>query len=555
MNPLIIIQVIGAVTIASILAVGSLYQLAWTRRVVRQLREWYAKPDISPPDLSAFANFNRFATMTWCLFIFLLAASISLLPMPQNQPEELVLTFVGVMWCLIQLAINYQCITVCRCLDKLMIAQQLANHGPSEPATWGPPEIESVETLRERFGRQVRSVGNSASAWFCFLVASFTIIGLIALVNAIDQNGSSLGPLLIIAATVGGTALMVLSVIRWTSTFQARRAQLLWFLALTVRKQRPLAAELATWAQSHPGSNRDRLLAVAHAMSQGSTLADALDAQPKLLPASTVLSIRVAEQTGSLSDVLHDLAVQQTKSLRGDAINSAAGSCVYLWAMMAVGANIVMFLMYYIVPKFKAIYWSFGTELPKSTTLLIELADVFVSYAYLLVPLFFLVPLWTFGEAFSRGWSETRLSWCLGFGRRAEVPRILRRLHDAVAAKLPWQAALQPMVLHHRQADIRSRLERVLGRVTAGMQLWPAMREVGLLSARDVGLLEISERAGNLPWALVALAQAKERRMVHVRRVFEVVCVPIFVVLFGLLVGFVCFAFFMPMVKLLNDLS
>ncbi len=111
------------------------------------------------------------------------------------------------------------------------------------------------------------------------------------------------------------------------------------------------------------------------------------------------------------------------------------------------------------------------------------------------------------------------------------------------------------MVLHHHQTDIRGRLERVLGRVTAGMGIWTALREVGLLNARDVGLLEVAERAGNLPWALIALAQAKERRMVHRRRVAEAVCVPICVITFGLLVGFVCFGFFMPMVKLLNDLS
>ena len=555
MNPLIIIQIIGAVTIGPILAIGSLYQLVWTRRVIRELREWLAKNDVPSPDVSAFAKFNRFATMTWCLFIFLLAASISLLPMPQNQPEQLVLTFVGVMWCLIQLAISYPSTTVCRSLEKLMMAQQLANHGPSEPATWGPPEIESVETLRERFGRQITSVSNSASAWLYFLVASFTIIGLFVLVNAIDQNGSSLGPLLIIGGVFVGTAMLVLSAIRWTSRFQARRAQLLWFLALTVRKQRPLAAELATWAKSHPGANRERLLAVAQAMSQGSTLADALAAQPKLLPESTVLSIRVAEQTGMLSDALRDLDLRQTKSLRGDAVNSAAGSCLYLWAMMAVGANIVMYLMYFIVPKFKAIFHGFGTELPSVTVALINVADFFVSYWFVFLPLFFFVPLWMFGEAFTRGWSETRLSWWLGFGRRAEVPRLLRRLHDAVAAKLPWQTALQPMVLHHHQTDIRGRLERVLGRVTAGMGIWTALREVGLLNARDVGLLEVAERAGNLPWALIALAQAKERRMVHRRRVAEAVCVPICVITFGLLVGFVCFGFFMPMVKLLNDLS
>jgi protein transport protein HofC len=463
--------------------------------------------------------------------------------------------FIGMLWCLIQLAVGRTSDRACQTTQKLGTAQQFANGGGSETLPWLPSEVESVETLRERLHKQIKSLGNSASAWFWVLTATLVGLLVIVLVASLDGNGSGIGPLMIVAGSFVGTALLVLAAIRWTSRFQAHRAQLLWFLALTIRKQRPLAAELATWAKSHPGANRERLLAVARAMSKGSTLADALDAQPKLLPAAVVLSIRVAEQTGRLADVLRDLALQQTKSLRGDAVSSAAGSCLYLWVMMAMGINIVMFLMYFIVPKFKAIFNGFGTELPSVTVALINMADFFVNYWFVFGPLFLWIPLQTFGEAFSRGWSETRLSWLLGFGRRAEVPRLLRRLHDAVAAKQPWQTALQPMVLHHHQADIRGRLERVLGRVSAGMGIWTALREVGLLSARDVGLLEVSERAGNLPWALTALAQAKERRMVHRRRVAEAVCVPICVITFGLLVGFVCMGFFMPMVKLLNDLS
>lgn len=547
MNPLIILPMFG------LMAIGSVYQLVWTRRVVRQLREWLAA-NSAPPDVVAFGKFSR-AAIGACCGIMLLLAVWTRFALLQLADEQIVLAFVGFLWCLVQLAIGHASNLACQAAQKLVTAQQLASEGHTETLPWLQPEVASVETLRELLQKHLKSLGNSTSAWLYLLTTIFAVLLIILLGSALDERGSGIGPLLIIATTFVGTALLVLSVIRWASRFQAHRAQLLWFLALTVRKQRPLAAELATWAKSHPGANRDRLLAVAQAMSQGSSLADALAAQPKLLPESTVLSIRVAEQTGRLSDALRDLATQQTKSLRGDAVSSAAGSCLYLWAMLAVGINIVMFLMYYIVPKFKAIFLGFGTELPQVTGVLINVADFFVDYWFVFVPLFFFVPLWTFGEAFSRGWSETRLSWWLGFGRRAEVPRLLRRLHDAVAAKLPWQTALQPMVLHHHQADVRGRLERVLGRTTAGMGIWTALREVGLLTARDVGLLEVAERAGNLPWALTALAQAKERRMVHRRRVMEAVCVPICVITFGLLVGFVCFGFFMPMVKLLNDLS
>ena len=147
------------------------------------------------------------------------------------------------------------------------------------------------------------------------------------------------------------------------------------------------------------------------------------------------------------------------------------------------------------------------------------------------------------------------MAWRLGYGRQAEIPRLLRRLRGAVVAKRPWPTALQPMVLKHPRDDIRSRLERVLGRVTAGMGVWPAMRDSGLLNTRDVSLLEMAERANNLEWALSALAESKERSLAHRWQVWLTVSVPVFTIAAGLVVLLICVGFFMPLVKLLHDLS
>lgn len=239
-------------------------------------------------------------------------------------------------------------------------------------------------------------------------------------------------------------------------------------------------------------------------------------------------------------------------------VASASATGIWLWAVLVVAVSIVSFVMYYIIPKFKQIFLGFGTELPWMTYLLIDVSDLVARYGYLLIPLFLylsIVLLWSCSEAYLGGWSETWLSWRLGFGRRAEIPRLLRRLRGAVVARLPWTSALRPMVLKHPEGEIRSRLERVLGRVTAGMGVWPAMRDSGLLNARDVGLLEMAERANNLEWALAALAESKERSMHHRWQVLLTLAVPAFTLAAGFMVLVICLAFFLPLTKLLHDLS
>jgi hypothetical protein len=176
--------------------------------------------------------------------------------------------------------------------------------------------------------------------------------------------------------------------------------------------------------------------------------------------------------------------VRRTNELKGDPFTGVAiGTCLMLWMVLTVGCNIVGDLMYYIVPKFKVIFTGFGSELPGITVLLINASDFVVNSGVLvLLPPLSLLLLWTCGEAFFRGWSETWLAWMVGTGRRAEIPRMLRRLRNALAAHQPWTVALKPMVLNHHRPGMRVRLERVLGRVTAGMSIWPSLRVAGLLT-------------------------------------------------------------------------
>ena len=68
-------------------------------------------------------------------------------------------------------------------------------------------------------------------------------------------------------------------------------------------------------------------------------------------------------------------------------------------------------------------------------------------------------------------------------------------------------------------------------------------------------VLETAEQTGNLPWALETLATNLERRSAFRVSAFMEFARPILLIGMSLIVGFVAFAMFLPLVKLLNDLS
>jgi type II secretory pathway component PulF len=542
-----------------LLAVVSLPQLVWTRRIVDRLHVWLANPR-QEVELATFTSFSRAAQWGWLIGIVLafVVAVDSQLESRGRAWQSIPFCAGVTFWCLIQWLISAKSHALCQQVLRFMAVRQMDAAGFADaaqllPSSGSPPVTE--ESLRQRLS----TLGRVSLIWMICLLMPVAVAGLIAVSEGLDAFASATGQLLLMFTLIALPGVIALVVVRYVVEARARRAQFLWFLAATTQNRRPLASELMAWGRSHPGRYGSRVMEVARDISVGESLSDALTSQNGLLNPSDLMSVRVAEQTGTLAETLRDCATRQTQALKGDAVvANASGTAVWLWTVVVVAVTITSFLMYYIVPKFKAIFMGFGTELPGITVLLINLSDMFVKYAFLWLPLFSatsLVLLWSCGEAFLRGWSETVLAWRLGFGRKAEVPRLLRRLRGAVVSKLPWTTALQPMVLKHPQADIRSRLERVLGRVTAGMAVWPAMRDSGLLSPRDVSLLEMAERANNLAWALDALAESKERSLRHRWQVCVVISVPMFTIMAGLAVWLICIGFFMPLVKLLNDLS
>ena len=534
----------------------SLPQLVWTLRVVQRVRAWLGSGR-DGIELVPFASASRWAVWGWfigCVLSVVVVTEANI----RHDVDILAMCAVISLWCLLQLIVSWLSCEVCRQVSRFGAMRQLGEQGLADAALLFPGGI-GKPVSEDSLKRRVNTLARVSLAWVVFLSAWIGLGLLVLIAQALDGMASSAGQLLLLFTAFILPGFIALFVMRYVVESRAQRAHFLWFLAATTQKQRPLATELMAWGRSHPGRFGSQVLEVARDIGVGESLSDALATHRGLLHPSDLMSVRVAEQTGSLAETLRDCAVRQTQSLKSDSVvGNASGTGVWLWSVMVVAASVVAYVMIRIIPKFKQIFLGFGTELPGVTMLLIDLSDICMRWMPVLFPTFLILSLALLracGEAYMRGWSETWLAWKLGFGRQAEVPRLLRRLRGAVVAKMPWPAALMPMVLKHPQGDIRSRLERVLGRITAGMGVWPALRDAGLLNARDVSLLEMAERANNLEWALSALAESKERSLLHRWQVAQTLSVPVFTVAAGFLVLLICVAFFMPLVKLLNDLS
>ncbi len=339
---------------------------------------------------------------------------------------------------------------------------------------------------------------------------------------------------------------------------RGREGQFLWLLALSVRNNHNIAQEVEDHAATWSGSYGTRLRQLAVYLKAGRPLGMALERVPDLLPCWVIAAIKIGDETGTLSEVLSECATSELNWMKSRFRTGSVGSLlIYLGCYPWVIIGPVTFMMYYIVPKFKAIFEGFGTDLPGITDGFIAFSNHVVNYFYLYVPLMFgsflgVLMLLRFDHS---GWRNVRTALFRSFYPRYDAASIMRHLARMIEKGKTLPDSLLAIANSYHRPTVAESIAEVYVDTESGGDCWKSLLNRGFLSRRDLALIEAAQRVGNLPWALREIADVREKR--YVFRVDTLVQLfrPVPIIAVGLLVAWICIAMFMPVVKLVNDLS
>lgn len=338
---------------------------------------------------------------------------------------------------------------------------------------------------------------------------------------------------------------------------RARQASLLGVMAVAVERQLPLIPFLEALGDDVGGSWRWRVRTLSHMMRSGTTLADALEAIPGIVPPDVVMSVRVGSESGYLAGALRDAAARLARQSEA-ASKGLGGTLFYLWTLFGILASIFGFLMVWIVPKFKAIFEGFGVELPPLTMQLIVACDLVASYWYLFV-LFMAIPFWialmTMAELLFPGAGSGWLFFLPArWFQRRRTPPVLRNLAIAVDAGRLLEDVLRDMANRYPDSRLRFRLAPVAQAVAGGSNCWDVLCDARMIGRRDAALLQSSQRAGNLAWALRGTADDMERRSGYRLAAAVELVEPVLLLAAGAVVGTFVVGMFLPLVQLLTQI-
>jgi type IV pilus assembly protein PilC len=165
-------------------------------------------------------------------------------------------------------------------------------------------------------------------------------------------------------------------------------------LAATTRSNLSLHEVLEILSKDSEMFGRDFLAvdALARQLSEGGTLSSALMRLPELVAPETAELVRVAEDKDNLAQILDAIADDYTELEQRRVSIRAALS--WPLTILAIAAVLVGMMMIFVIPAFKDMYSSFGSNLPGPTLLIMAVSDFFVSCWWLfaiLIAVFFVL--------------------------------------------------------------------------------------------------------------------------------------------------------------------
>lgn len=311
--------------------------------------------------------------------------------------------------------------------------------------------------------------------------------------------------------------------------------------------------------QSKPGALKNCLMDVIEDVESGNTLSEAMAKQPKAFDNLYCNMVKAGEAGGALEVILQRLAEfkERAQSLK----RKITGAMIYPCAVITVAVGIVSFIMMFIIPKFKKIFSDFGTDLPAMTEMLISFSDWMLQYWYML----FIGPIgfWLFIKivkknktgAFVVDWLAIRIPLVGKILHLGIIARVTRTLGTLIASGVPILEAL--LIARDTSGNhvFERAFDNIYTAIREGETIAVPLREAKIVDDMVVNMVDVGEETGALDDMLYRVADVYDEEVeVKVESLVSLL-EPIMVVVLGLIVGFIVIALFLPLIKLLNDLS
>lgn len=292
------------------------------------------------------------------------------------------------------------------------------------------------------------------------------------------------------------------------------------------------------------------LTVIAEDLRGGKTFSDSLSKFPKIFNNTFVSMIMVGEKSGKLPKVLLDLAAFIEKSAKlKKKIKAAAAYPIFVGCFFVV---IMLALILIIIPKFEAMFLSFGAELPVPTQILMNVSRFILNKLVFFI-IFFVLFIFAFRICMKNP------SFKLAFDRLLfKIPvfgniyvkmlfaGFFQTLSTLIASGVDIVSSLQISSKTVNNSYIRFVLKAIEDKVVSGEQFSEEMDKYFIFPKMIVRMTAVGEKSGQLSSMFYKITDYYNEEVDNIVASLSAIIEPILIVGMGFIVGTAVIALYLP---------
>ncbi|MCZ7592498.1 MAG: type II secretion system F family protein [Kiritimatiellae bacterium] len=310
---------------------------------------------------------------------------------------------------------------------------------------------------------------------------------------------------------------------------------------------------------------------MADSIQSGSTFAEALAHHPKTFNKLYVNMAKAGEVGGVLDKVLIRLAEFMEKAQKIK--NKVTSAMIYPIVVMVMAVGILIFLMVFIIPKFKEIFSDLleGAALPGLTQFVMNISNtvagmvdlgfirvpgillVIVAIALLVMAIKLLAK--TKNGAYWVDYVKLNAPVFGPLAKKTAIGRFTRTLGTLMSSGVPVLQALN-IVRDTAGNEVLARaVSSVHDAVKEGENMAPPIEATKVFPPMVISMVQVGEETGELPEMLMKIADTYDDEVDNAVAGLTSVIEPLLIVFLALVVGTIVIALFMPLISIIGKLS
>jgi type IV pilus assembly protein PilC len=298
------------------------------------------------------------------------------------------------------------------------------------------------------------------------------------------------------------------------------------------------------------------LTEIRQSVEGGSTFAAALKQHPKIFSSLYANMVEAGEAGGILDTILNRLAVYMEKAM--SLKKKVKSAMIYPSTIVTVAVVVVIFLLVFVIPTFKAMFEGFGAALPLPTQIVLELSRLVQQYILVGIGAAVAAILgirWWYTTPSGKTNIDRLLLRLPVLGiliRKVAVAKFTRTLGTLISSGVAILDGLEITARTAGNKIVEAAVLKTRASIAEGKTIADPLRESGVFPPMVVQMIAVGEQTGALDAMLSKIADFYDEEVDTAVANLTALLEPLLMVFLGVVIGGVVIAMYLPIFKLVT---